>query len=230
LPKAKGNGALNKIKTELLFLERCLDLLKPGGRLGIVLPEGVFNNPSLSYVRGFCEDRAYVRAVVSLPPETFVSSGASVKASLLFMQKFTKKEQAGFNNARAAAEKECRDKYASEMAKRTGDLEAGIEDAKRGKDTARRKALQSDLRQYRRDMEERIQTESRALLKKRFAYPVFLYEAESVGITATGETDRVPNELFPNTYLPNGIDKTALELYLTFRATPKAVLEIGDLS
>ncbi|MGH9425324.1 MAG: N-6 DNA methylase, partial [Terriglobia bacterium] len=97
LPKARGNGALGKIKTELLFIERCLDLLKPGGRLGIVLPESVFNNPSLTYVREFCENRAYIRAVVSLPQDTFVSSGASVKASLLFMQKFTPKEQAAFD-------------------------------------------------------------------------------------------------------------------------------------
>jgi hypothetical protein len=49
LPK----GSQSKIKTGLLFLERCLDLLQPGGRLGIVLPEGVFNNPSLQYVREF---------------------------------------------------------------------------------------------------------------------------------------------------------------------------------
>jgi len=78
LPKAKGKGTLRKIKTEILFIERCLELLKPGGRLGIVLPEGVFNNPSLAYVREFCEDRAFICAVISLPQETFFSSGASV--------------------------------------------------------------------------------------------------------------------------------------------------------
>ena len=41
LPKSDKS----KIKTEILFIERCLDLLKPGGRMGIVLPEGVYNNP-----------------------------------------------------------------------------------------------------------------------------------------------------------------------------------------
>ena len=51
-------GRLGKIKTEILFIERCLSLLRPGGRMGIVLPEGIFNNPSLVYVREFCEDRA----------------------------------------------------------------------------------------------------------------------------------------------------------------------------
>ncbi|VVB63940.1 N-6 DNA Methylase [uncultured archaeon] len=84
LPKSPES----KIKTEILYIERCLDLLKPGGRMGIVLPEGVLNNPSLSYVREFVENRAFLRAVVSLPPEAFFSSGASVKASLLFLQKF----------------------------------------------------------------------------------------------------------------------------------------------
>ena len=68
------NGKLGKIKTEVLFIERCLDLLKPGGRLGIVLPEGIFNNPSLTYVREFVEDRARLLAVVSLPQETATAS------------------------------------------------------------------------------------------------------------------------------------------------------------
>jgi type I restriction enzyme M protein len=53
LPKNAGS----KTKTEILFIERCLALLRPGGRLGIVLPEGIFNNPSLAYVREFCENR-----------------------------------------------------------------------------------------------------------------------------------------------------------------------------
>jgi type I restriction enzyme M protein len=87
---------VGKVRTEILFIERCLALLKPGGRLGIVLPEGIFNNPSLAYVREFCEDPAFIRAVVSLPPETFYSAGATVKASLLFMQKFTDEGKADY--------------------------------------------------------------------------------------------------------------------------------------
>ena len=224
LPTAKGNRQVGKIKTELLFIERCLDLLKPGGRLGIVLPEGVFNNPSLAYVREFCEDRAFIRAVVSLPPETFVSSGASVKASLLFMQKFTDEEQAGFNAKKVAAEQETRDKYALEMAERIGALEAAITQAKEARAVGSRKALQAELKQYQRDMEAKIKAEARALLKSRFPYAVFLCEAEHVGITATGETDRVPNELVPSDYKPEGIEKTALERYWAFRANPEAFL------
>lgn len=224
LPKIKGSKKLGKIKTELLFIERCLDLLKPGGRLGIVLPESVLNNPSLAYVREFCEGRAFIRAVVSLPPETFISSGASVKASLLFMQKFTQKERADFDAKRTAAEKETSDKYAPEIAKTRKKLGNAITKAKADKDAARRKTLQAELKQYERDIEEKIQAESRALLKSRFPYPVFLYEAEHVGITATGDTDRVPNELVPNDHKPSDIDKTTLELCQEFRVNPKPFL------
>ena len=226
LPKVKGNSTLGKIKTELLFIERCIDLLKPGGRLGIVLPESVFNNPSLAYVREFCENRTFIRAVVSLPQETFISSGASVKASLLFLQKFTMKEQADFNEKMAVTKKETQEKYAPEVAKRTKELEDAIEEAKKLRDSERRKALQKELHDYRRETEARIKGEARALLKERFPYPIFLYEAEHVGITATGDTDRVPNELVPNDFKPADIEITTIELYQRFKADPKPFLSV----
>jgi type I restriction enzyme M protein len=220
LPK----NAKSKIKTEILFIERCLELLKPGGRLGIVLPEGVLNNPSLAYVRDFCEDRAFIRAVVSLPPETFISSGASVKASLLFMQKFSEKGKAAFDAEKAVADKETRAKYSSEITATRANLNLQIEKAKQDKDAKRRKELRVQLVQYEKDMEAKVQAEARALLKERFTYPIFLYEAEQVGITATGETDRVPNELFPNDHKPPEIGKTALELYREFQTNPDTFL------
>jgi type I restriction enzyme M protein len=226
LPKrgnGDGAGKLGKIKTEILFIERCLDLLKPGGRLGIVLPEGVFNNPSLAYVREFCEDRAYICAVVSLPQETFFSSGASVKASLLFLQKFTEKEKADFDKKKAAAEAEVKAKFKAEADKRTKLLEAEFEAAKKGRDAARRKKAQEAFRSFERETEERLWSESRALLKERFTYPVFLYEAEKVGITSTGEADQ--NELYPNPNQPPTVKTTCLELYRDFLKDPEAFAE-----
>jgi len=73
--------------TEILFLERCLDFLRPGGRMGIVLPDGVLTNSSLQYVRDFIAERAQILAVVSLPQTAFTHYGAGVKASLLFLRK-----------------------------------------------------------------------------------------------------------------------------------------------
>jgi type I restriction enzyme M protein len=223
LPAGRTNGKPGKVKTEILFVERCLALLKPGGRLGIVLPEGVLNNPSLAYVREFCEDRARILAVVSLPQETFFSSGATVKASLLFMQKFTHKEKADFDRKKAAAEKEIRAKYAPQVQAETHRLEAAIGAAKKAKDPKRRKELEAKLRQYQRDAEDRTQAETRALLKARWPYPIFLYDAEKVGITATGEPDA--NELYPNPNTPPGLTQTALQLYHDFRKDPQAMLK-----
>lgn len=215
LPKKGG-----KIKTEILFLERCLALLKPGGRFGIVLPEGIFNNPSLAYVREFCENRAFIRAVISLPQETFFSSGASVKASLLFLQKFTEKEQAEFDAKHTKAHAEVQAKHADAIAAETKRIENAIAAAKEARDAEQRKALQRELTDYEKQMADAIVSETRALLRERFSYPIFLYEAEKVGITATGEPDQ--NELYPNDNMPSGVEKTCLELYQEFRRNPKA--------
>lgn len=226
LPK----GEQNKIKTEILFIERCLALLKPSGRLGIVLPEGVFNNPSLAYVREFCEDRAFIRAVVSLPQETFLSSGATVKASLLFMQKFSVGEQEKFNQLKAKTRAEVEAKYAPEIEAETKRLTAEIENLKAEKtkeSSEKRKSLQKELKTYLKAMEEKITAESRALLKQRFDYFIFMYEADKVGITGTGEPDQ--NELFPNDNKPQDCEKTCLEVYQAYRKKPDSIVLNGEI-
>jgi len=229
LPKRgddSGKRKLGKVKTEILFIERCLALLKPGGRLGIVLPEGIFNNPSLAYVREFCEDRAFIRAVVSLPQETFYSAGASVKASLLFMQKFTDEEAADYAAKRQAAIDEVDAKYQPDIDAETARLQAEIDAAKKAKDADRRKAAQAELSQYEKRMADTKATEARQLLKQRFAYPVFLYDAEHVGITATGEQDTCELYESETLGLPADItaEGTALEQYRRFRADPQAFI------
>jgi len=228
LPTRGHDGRkLGKVKTEILFIERCLSLLKPGGRMGIVLPEGIFNNPSLAYVREFCEDRARIMAVVSLPQDAFMSSGASVKASLLFLHKFTDKEAADYIRKRDKAIAEIEAKYAPEIETETDRLEAEIEAAKEAKDSDKRKASQRELAAYLSKMAETKTREARALLKERFDYPIFLYEAEKVGISATGEPDA--NELHPNDNMPAGMtaDQTCLKLYRGFEKNPKAYTLIG---
>jgi type I restriction enzyme M protein len=60
---------------QILFLERCLQLLKPGGRLGIVLPESLFGMPTHGYVVTWLRSRAKVRGIISMPEELFKTSG-----------------------------------------------------------------------------------------------------------------------------------------------------------
>ena len=76
---------------EILFIERCIDLLKEGGRMGIVLPNGHFENPSLEYLRYYIKHRTKILGIVNLPQETFIPYGTGVK--LLYYYSFKKTHQ-----------------------------------------------------------------------------------------------------------------------------------------
>jgi type I restriction enzyme M protein len=76
-------------------------------------------------------------------------------------------------------------------------------------------------------MDDKKATESRQLLKQRFDYPIFMYEAEKVGITATGDEDR--NELYPQPNASEEAGKTCLEWYREFAADPKTFAEKGGI-
>ena len=80
-------------RKEILFIERCLELLKPGGRMGIVLPDGILNNPKDTYVRNYILKNAKVIGIVSLPTFTFVPFGSGMKTSLIFLQKLRANEK-----------------------------------------------------------------------------------------------------------------------------------------
>ena len=69
---------------EILFIERCVNFLRPGGRLGIVLPDGILTNVSLRYVRDYLVDNLHIFAVVSLPDGTFRQAGVNPKTSVVF--------------------------------------------------------------------------------------------------------------------------------------------------
>ncbi len=81
---------------EILFIERCLQLLKEGGRMGIVLPNGNFENPSLEYLRFYIKQKAKILAIVNLPQETFIPYGTGVKTSLLFIEKDSKNKSENY--------------------------------------------------------------------------------------------------------------------------------------
>lgn len=74
--------------TEILFIERCINLLKPGAVAGLVLPEGVLDNRALDKVRRFIESKARILNITSIPADVFLSSGANIKPSLLFIRKY----------------------------------------------------------------------------------------------------------------------------------------------
>ncbi|MCM1127993.1 MAG: N-6 DNA methylase [Lachnospiraceae bacterium] len=89
--------------TEVLFMERCLKLLKKGGRMGMVLPEGVLNNKNLQAVREYFEGRAKLILICSIPQDVFIAAGATVKPSLVFMKKFTDAEEKTYADCKQRA-------------------------------------------------------------------------------------------------------------------------------
>jgi len=107
-----GDGALSdfdisrgysRISSELIIIERSLQFLKPGGRLGMVVPDGALNNSGESSrcpaFRRYVLRHAKIEMIVSLPDYAFRKAGAQNKTSLLFLQKYTGDEKERFNRA-----------------------------------------------------------------------------------------------------------------------------------
>lgn len=91
----KKDGKLDRaVGRDLLFIERNLDFLKPGGRMAVVLPQGRFNNSSDQRVREFIMERCRILAVVGLHPNTF-KPHTGTKTSVLFVQKWNDDPAAG---------------------------------------------------------------------------------------------------------------------------------------
>ena len=85
--KEGGKKAQNKVKRDILFIERNLDFLKPGGRMAIVLPQGRFNNTTDQFIRDFIASHGRILAVIGLHVNTF-KPHTNTKTSVLFVQKW----------------------------------------------------------------------------------------------------------------------------------------------
>ena len=96
--KRTKDGKLGKLESavgrDLLFIERNLDFLRPGGRMAVVLPQGRFNNTSDQRVREFIAERGRIVAVIGLDPNTF-QKHTGTKTSVLLVQKWNDDPAAG---------------------------------------------------------------------------------------------------------------------------------------
>ncbi|BAZ54167.1 type I restriction modification system, N-6 DNA Methylase [Nostoc sp. NIES-4103] len=94
LAKKPNGGWQSKVGRDILFIERNLDFLKPGGRMAIVLPQGRFNNSSDKDIRDFIAERCRILAVVGLHGNTF-KPHTGTKTSVLLVQKWNDDPKAG---------------------------------------------------------------------------------------------------------------------------------------
>ncbi len=174
--------------TEVLFIERCLNLLKPGGRMGIVLPEGVLNGTNLQKAREFVEGKAKLLLIVSIPQDVFMASGATVKPSLLFLKKFTEKEAEKYEMIKASATAKFDAKYSEKLSVIEEQL------AKRGKD-ALSKVKKKELEAQKKQIIEKKQSDIKVEIKEQFDYEIPIAVVHKAGISTTGAA--IENELIP---------------------------------
>jgi type I restriction enzyme M protein len=168
-------GQITKL-TEVLFMERCLSLLKPGGRMGIVLPEGVLNSPKLEKARDYVEGKAKLILIASLPNEAFRHLEVDVKSSIVFLKKFTIEEAACHRRISTAAKEAVSKKFAAEIGK-TG------RPAKGRKQHNRRK----------RELAARMKDEIKSIVKEKFDYeiPVVTIEKDERGSSYGIDEDKL---------------------------------------
>lgn len=166
--------------TEVLFMERCLRLLKKGGRMGMVLPEGVLNTSNLQKIREYFEGKAKIILICSIPQDVFIAAGATVKPSLVFFKRFTEEEELQYLGAKTRAEKEIRQKYIGQIKA----LQEKIVEEKSKK--LKVKALIAAAEKELRDLEKAIIEEAKPLTKEYFHYEIPIAMVEDAGITSTG--------------------------------------------
>ena len=99
-----------KIDSEQVILERSIAFLEPGGRLGLVVPDGLLNNQgegsNCPQTRRLVARAGFIEAIVSLPDYAFRKSGAQNKTSILFFRKFNRQQRRAFDTAYASAHRE----------------------------------------------------------------------------------------------------------------------------
>lgn len=176
--------------TEVLFIERCIRLLKPGGRMGIVLPEGVLNNSNLQKIRDYVESKAKIILITSIPQDVFIASGATVKPSLLFFKKFTNEESKQWQDFTKQAEKDITAKYADQVDPINEALKK-----KSKEEGAPSAAEKKELRKQLKILNEKIADEIKTQVKQKFDYQIPIAEVEKAGISTTGA--KIDNELEP---------------------------------
>jgi len=93
LTKYEAKAPRSSLPPEQLFVQRCLEFLKPGGRMAIVLPDSILSNPGLAWLRRWVLREAWVLASVDLPRQMFAKSDTHTMTSVLLLQRFTKEER-----------------------------------------------------------------------------------------------------------------------------------------
>lgn len=194
--------------TEVLFIEQNYNFLVEGGFLAIVIPDGILTNSSMQYVRDNIENWFRIVAVVSMPQTAFAHTGAGVKSSVLFLQKWSKDTTILIDNEKTAIKDSIKEKYKySETVKKIEDEKKAefktFEGDKKSQEFEEFKIIIGEryttkLNNLKDELEEIYLKEKQSKLKD---YPIFMAIAEDIGFDAVGkptgnnELEVIENEL-----------------------------------
>lgn len=193
--------------TEVLFIEQCWHFLKEGGMLAIVVPDGILTNSSLQYVRDYIEEWFRIIAVVSLPQTAFAHTGAGVKSSVMFLQKWDKATIQEYQNLKARLQNNIKTSHQYEvLAKdleqekkviikmhRGFEYQGNATDKKSIEKTAAFREWKKNvgvlynerLYDLKETLNEAYHQQKKLVLSD---YPIFMAIAEQIGYDATGRT------------------------------------------
>ena len=210
-PKSKS-AQRPGVASEVLFIEQCWHFLREGGYLAIVLPDGILTNSSMQYVRNWIMEKYRILAVVSLPQTTFMSTGAGVKSSVLFLRKRPQEVSKRIHDAKLSLQSTITEKgrlveRLSEIEKRRKAAMADLDhkpgfaalSAKERKENADYMAVASEIAaeaekataELREEMERQYDAKAGEILPDE---EIFMAIAEDIGFDATGKPTKV-NEL-----------------------------------
>ena len=210
-PKSKASPRPG-VASEVLFIEQCWNFLAEGGYLAIVVPDGILTNASMQYVRNWIMEKYRILAVVSLPQTTFMSTGAGVKSSVLFLRKRSKDATARIRDAQFALREEIvrKNRFSARLSEIEKTRKTAVSALDRRPEFA---ALSSKERKTDADYKaavagiaaeaEKSGAELREEMEREYSErageivpdeKIFMAIAEDIGFDATGKTTKV-NEL-----------------------------------
>lgn len=197
--------------TEILFIEQARNFLKDKGILAIVIPDGILTNSSLQYVRDSIEDMYRIVAIVSMPQTAFSHTGAGVKSSVLFLQKYSLKHTQAIKDFKEKLQNRLKksEKYEEQMLDFEKSKKAEIKTLdtkypnKADRETTEYKeskaninALYKEKVECLRDKMQDLYQEQKSKLfeEEGLDYEIFMAIAENIGYDATGKKTGI-NEL-----------------------------------
>ncbi len=192
--------------TEVLFIEQAYNFLKVGGILAIVIPDGILTNSSLQYVRDSIEEMYRIIAIVSMPQSAFSATGAGVKSSVLFLQKYSEKQSKNISSLKLKLQSDLivRHEYRKKVKILEDEKKQKTKDFtnKYGKGSEELKEAKANLVKKYSDKLSNLKDEMREFYKEskkealeKYDYDIFMAIAEDIGYDATGK-ETGNNELF----------------------------------